>query len=249
MKTCAPDYPDILKRADIEGIVQVNALVDENGIVQDVKLIKSIPIVDSVCIEAAKKWKFQPGKIAIQDSNYIYYKFWFPITFHFPSDSSRNEAFKKGETYVRALIDKSGQLLILNSDAKETVMQKDSEQVGFDKIAISEDGHSVGWLTLYPNPGTSYPIPLTLKIYSNGDLHEFTGGGLPIFDWHFTAGGKQVACESETLHGGFGIHYELREVATGRLIAEYSPEYGPDNRLLEIQKNVPKWVEELDEKR
>lgn len=75
---------------------------------------------------------------------------------------------------MQALINKSDQLIIFNSDAKETAISKDSEQVEFDKIAISEDGNSVRWLALYPNPNTSYEIPETLKIYSNVELLEFT---------------------------------------------------------------------------
>ncbi|MFZ1083047.1 MAG: hypothetical protein WAO19_14110 [Candidatus Kryptoniota bacterium] len=154
----------------------------------------------------------------------------------------------KMDTYVRASVDENGQLLILTKDAREILIQKDSVQVGCDSFEISKDGHSVGWLALYPNHTTSYPIPLELKIYSDGVMHEFTGVRLPISLWHFTAGGRQVAYKQETVHGGFSIHYELREVATERLIAEYDPEYGPDNQLLEIQKNVPKWVEELNAK-
>ena len=41
-----------------------------------------------------------------------------------------------------------------------------------------------------------------------------------------TAGGKQVAFEQETVHGGMGIHYELRDVATGNLIAAFDPAPG-----------------------
>jgi len=152
------------------------------------------------------------------------------------------------DTYVRTSVDERGQLRIFTSDAEAIVLQKEPEQVGFDNVVISEDGRSVGWLALYPNCCTSYPIPLKLMIYSGGNLREFTGVGLPVWRWHFTAGGKQVAFEQETVHGGLGIHYELREVATGRLIAEYGPTIGPDNRPLAIQ-NVPKWVEELDAKR
>ena len=152
------------------------------------------------------------------------------------------------DTYVRASVDETGQLRILTSDARAIVLQKEPEQVGFDKVTISEDGRSVGWVALYPNCCTSYPIPLKLMIYSGGDLREFSGVGLPVWQWHFTAGGKQVAFEQETVHGGLGIHYELREVATGRLIVEYGPTVGPDNRPLAIQ-NVPKWVEELNAKR
>ncbi|MGD0590767.1 MAG: hypothetical protein ABSA44_08220 [Bacteroidota bacterium] len=162
-------------------------------------------------------------------------------------DSAQGQEFKKADTYVRASVDESGHLRIFTSDAREIVLQKDSGQVGFDKVVISEDGHSVGWVALYPNSSTSYPIPLKLMIYSSGDLSTLTGIGEPVWRWHFTARGKQVAFEQETTHGSQGIHYELREVATGRLIAEYEPEYGPDNLPIDIQ-NVPKWVEELNVK-
>ena len=47
------------------------------------------------------------------------------------------------------------------------------------------------------------------------------------------------------MHGGFGIHYELRDVATGRLIAEYNPLYDQDNRPLP-DRDIPKWVAELN---
>jgi len=149
------------------------------------------------------------------------------------------------ERYVRASVNQAGQLRIMTSDGRAIVLEKGPGQVGFDHIAVSQDGHSVGWLALYPNCRTSYPIPLKLVVYSGGQLLTFTGNGLPVFDWHFTAGGKQVAYEQETVHGGWGIHYELREVTTGRLVAEYSPEYDRNNQPLPNQK-VPKWVAELN---
>lgn len=90
---------------------------------------------------------------------------------------------------------------------------------------------------------------MELKIFASGEIHKFTGVGLPIWQWHFTADGKQVAYEQETVHSGCGIHYELREITTERLIDEYEPEYGSNNQPLEIQKNVPKWVEELNNKK
>lgn len=152
------------------------------------------------------------------------------------------------DTYVRASVDETGQLRIVTSDARAIVLQKEPEQVGFDNVAISEDGRSVGWVALYPNCCTSYPIPLKLMIYSGGDLRAFTGIGLPVRQWHFTAGGTQIAFAQETVHGGLGIHCELRDVATGQLIAEWGPTVGPDNQPLAIQK-VPKWVEELNAKR
>jgi hypothetical protein len=103
----------------------------------------------------------------------------------------------------------------------------------------------VEWLAEYPNCCTSYPIPLKLVIYTDGSVRTFTGSGLPVWQWGFQAGGTQFAFEQETVHGGLGVHYELHDVATGRLLAEYDPAVGPDNRVL-TKQNVPQWVAELD---
>ena len=152
------------------------------------------------------------------------------------------------DRYVRATVTAKAQLQIVTSDGRAIVLSKEPEQVGFDRIAIAADGRSVGWVALYPNCCTSYPIPLKLFVYSSGRLHTFTGSGLPIWQWQFAAGGRQIAFGQETVHGGLGVHYELREVRSGRLIAEYTPPVTPDNRPVPNQK-VPTWVTELNRMR
>ena len=149
------------------------------------------------------------------------------------------------DRYVRAVVDEAGALRILTSDGRTIVQTKEPEQVGFDEVAVSPDGQSVGWLALFPNCCTSYPIPLKLMVYSAGKLRPFMGTGLPVWRWHFTGGGKQVAFSQETVHGGFGAHYELRDVGSGRRVAQWDPTIGRDNRPLENQKR-PKWVLDLD---
>ena len=74
------------------------------------------------------------------------------------------------------------------------------------------------------------------------------GDSIPIWLWQFTPDGRQVAFEQETVHGGFGIHYELRDVATGRLIDQYDPPPGPDAPP-PSSKDIPHWVVKLDAKR
>jgi hypothetical protein len=166
---------------------------------------------------------------------------------HFQSDSTSAVGLNDDVTYLTTHIDDNGLLRIETSNSEEIIFEKDSAQVDFDNIRISDNGNAVGWLQLYKNSSTSYPIPLELKIYSGGQIHIFTGCGLPIWLWNFTAGGKQVYFKQETVHGDFGIHYELREVFTGQLIDDFNPKYGPDNQPLKIQGNVPMWVEELDD--
>ena len=151
------------------------------------------------------------------------------------------------DIYVQASIDQAGQLRIVTRNGREIVPTRDSEQVGFATPAISQDGGAVGWLALYPNCCTSYPIPLKLMVLSNGRMRTFTGNGLPVWQWSFQSSGKRVAFRQETVHGGIGTHYELRDVATGRLIATHNPTVGPDNQPLAIQ-DVPAWVEAVNAK-
>jgi protein TonB len=56
-------YPEIAKRAGVEGKVYVLAFVDESGLVTDAKIIKGIGAgCDEAALEAVKKTKFKPGK-------------------------------------------------------------------------------------------------------------------------------------------------------------------------------------------
>lgn len=56
-------YPEIAKRAGVQGRVFVKAYVDENGNVQKVELIKGIGAgCDEEAMKAVKQTKFKPGK-------------------------------------------------------------------------------------------------------------------------------------------------------------------------------------------
>src|SRR5215475_13686573 len=126
-----------------------------------------------------------------------------------------------GELYVQATIDQEGQLHLVTADRRQITPARAPDQVGFDKPAISADGTTVGWLALYPNCCTSYPIPLALVIYRDGKVRHTFGERFPIWKWRFEANGKQVAFAQETVHGHLGVHFELRDVETGQLIAAH----------------------------
>ena len=56
-------YPEIAKRAGVEGKVYVLAFVDESGTVTDTKIMKGIGAgCDEAALDAVKKTKFKPGK-------------------------------------------------------------------------------------------------------------------------------------------------------------------------------------------
>ena len=95
-------------------------------------------------------------------------------------------------------------------------------QSAFEQARISADGATVGWLALYPGCCQSYPLPLALVLYRDGrELRAMTGAHMPIWHWRFVHGGRDVAFVQRPSHGAAPDHYELRDVATGRLRAQF----------------------------
>jgi len=141
-----------------------------------------------------------------------------------------------GELYDGATWQKDA-VVVRTRDGREKRLPTDKEQVGISNVAVSADHTAVGWLALYPNCCTSYPIPLKLIVYSGGRVHQFGPNELPLWYWVFRNGSREVAFHQETVHGGLGARYELRDVASGRLLASFKPESG---------EPPPAWVNDLE---
>ena len=140
------------------------------------------------------------------------------------------------EAYIEATVDKEGQLHIITADHRDIMPKKDHDQVGFAKPTISDDSTTVGWLALYPNCCTSYPIPLALVIYRDGKVLRTFGERFPVWRWRFEVEGTQVAFAQETVHGHLGVHFELRDIESGHLIAEHDGDPEP---------NAPQWIRDV----
>ncbi len=78
IKRVEPVYPELARKAGIEGRVIVKVLINTKGDVEKVEVIKSHPLLDQAAIEAAKQFKFKPGK---QRDRYV--KVWMTIPFNF----------------------------------------------------------------------------------------------------------------------------------------------------------------------
>lgn len=133
-------------------------------------------------------------------------------------------------------IDADGRIHIVNGDGSEIVPPKEKDQTSVASATIAEDRLTAGWLVEYDNCCTSYPIPLTLVLYRPGRPLRRLGNGMMIGDWHFEAGGKQVAFSTNTVHGDLAPHYELRDTQTGRLIDKWN---GP------VNSKSPQWATRL----
>ena len=62
IKQGKPEYPELARKAGIEGRVTVEVVIGITGDVEHVKVVKGHPILNDAAIEAANKWKFKPGK-------------------------------------------------------------------------------------------------------------------------------------------------------------------------------------------
>jgi TonB family protein len=56
-----PDYPDILRRAQVGGVVRLKATVQANGTVSNVEVLGGNPILAENAAAAVRKWKYAPG--------------------------------------------------------------------------------------------------------------------------------------------------------------------------------------------
>ncbi|NOX88921.1 MAG: energy transducer TonB [Calditrichaeota bacterium] len=57
-----PIYPELARKAGIEGTVVVTVTIGKDGKVEDAKIYKSIPMLDEAALRAAKKCTFKPAK-------------------------------------------------------------------------------------------------------------------------------------------------------------------------------------------
>lgn len=55
-----PEYPLLAVRAQVQGVVILEAVVDRQGRVEDVHILRSIPLLDKAAIEAVRQWRYSP---------------------------------------------------------------------------------------------------------------------------------------------------------------------------------------------
>lgn len=143
--------------------------------------------------------------------------------------------------YERFWLNKENSYLVfMAKDGQQFEAPRLADQVGYDMPRISADGRYIGWLAMYPNCCTSYPIGLKLVVRDpSGKLHTFSGNKLVLFDWCFMPGAPSVAFRQSVLHGTDYMHFEWRGIADERLLGEY--DYPPDESE-QARERAPDWV-------
>ena len=68
-----PQYTELARKARIEGIVIIEAIIDPSGNVTDARVLKPLPLgLDQAALDAVKRWKFKPGTLNGQPVPVIY---------------------------------------------------------------------------------------------------------------------------------------------------------------------------------
>ncbi len=59
-----PQYTEIARKARLQGVVIVQAIIDKDGNVTNVKVLKGLPMgLDQATVDAVKQWKFKPATL------------------------------------------------------------------------------------------------------------------------------------------------------------------------------------------
>lgn len=57
----APIYPELARKAHLQGVVKVEAVVRPNGTVKTTRVVGGNPVLVEAATDAVSKWKFEPG--------------------------------------------------------------------------------------------------------------------------------------------------------------------------------------------
>jgi len=59
----APEYPELARRAAVEGVVVLEAVVDVSGRVTQVRVLRSVALLDAAAIQAVQQWRYSPTQL------------------------------------------------------------------------------------------------------------------------------------------------------------------------------------------
>lgn len=79
IKKAVPRYPDLARKAQIEGKVVITVTIDKKGNVESAKIFKSVPMLDEAAQAAAMQCRFKPAK---QRDKFVKVKMNIPFDFH-----------------------------------------------------------------------------------------------------------------------------------------------------------------------
>jgi periplasmic protein TonB len=64
LETVSPAYPEPARRAHVEGVVMLEAIIGTDGTVRDVRVLSvASPLLDPAALDAVRRWRYRPARI------------------------------------------------------------------------------------------------------------------------------------------------------------------------------------------
>ena len=60
LTTVTPTYPDIAKRARIQGIVVLQAVISKQGAIENLRVVSGHPMLTQAALDAVRQWRYRP---------------------------------------------------------------------------------------------------------------------------------------------------------------------------------------------
>ncbi len=60
IKDVAPEYPEIARRARVQGVVILEAVIGTDGRVERARVLRSVPLLDQAALNAVQSWEYTP---------------------------------------------------------------------------------------------------------------------------------------------------------------------------------------------
>lgn len=56
----APVYPELARRARVQGLVLISCVIDADGRVAEAAVLRGVPLLDAAALEAVRQWTYRP---------------------------------------------------------------------------------------------------------------------------------------------------------------------------------------------
>lgn len=63
LRHVAPVYPELARRAGVQGLVVLECVIDPSGRVDRVKVLRGHPLLDAAAVEAVRQWRYTPTRL------------------------------------------------------------------------------------------------------------------------------------------------------------------------------------------
>ena len=143
IKRVEPVYPEVARRARVDGVVILNVRTDENGLVDQIKVTNSKdPLLNRAAVEAVRQWQYQP----------FFYKgkrhpIVFTVTVRFKLTSGRDEESQEREAEETPGV-KPQLIHRVDPVYPERARRAGIEGVVVLKIKTDEDGNVISWVIM-----------------------------------------------------------------------------------------------------